>query len=132
MSSPALVIAKPQVVRTQKKAKFEVKDGKATWTLTKPFTRKFVAFSEDGVRETKSGSQILVLEAAKGTALDFIAKATEAVEEELKLHIAEIRAAYKFDDSKKTVSIIPDFGYNESKGELVLFLNKGRTKCFIK
>jgi hypothetical protein len=92
---PALVISKPQIIRNQQKPKFEVKDGKATLTLSKPFARKFVAFSEGGLRETKKGNHLLVLETETGPALDFIAKATEAVGEEFKLHLSEIRAGFK-------------------------------------
>ena len=125
MSSPALVIAlKPQVIRTQQKDKFEVTNGRATWRLTKPFTCKFVGFSEGGLGGWDGN--LLVLETGTGTFMDFIAKATKALEEEFKLHIAEIRAGFKFGE-EKAVSIILDFGYS---GELHLFTDKDRTKCY--
>ena len=131
MSSPALVIAlKPQVIRTQQKDKFEVTDGKATWRLTKPFTCKFVGFSERGLGGGWDGN-LLVLETGTGTVMDFIAKATEALEEEFKLHIAEIRAGFKFGE-EKAVSTFLDFSnyYSEETGELRLFTDKDRTKCY--
>ena len=126
MSSPALVIAlKPQVIRTQQKDKFEVTNGKATWRLRKSFTCKFVGFSEGGLGGWDGN--LLVLETGTGTVMDFIAKATEALEEEFKLHIAEIRAGFKFGE-EKAVSIFLDFN-SEETGELRLFTDKG-TKCY--
>lgn len=100
-----MIMGKPQLIRLSKTQPFQVTNGQGKWIVRKPFSRKFVGFSEDGVRETKKGGHFLILEAFDQVQ-DFISKTTEAVQEEFERHWKEIVTAFGLTEDK-TVQIIP-------------------------